>query len=65
MAGTSRHITLSLTAEQAEALETAAKSTGEDANTIIRAAISDYVKKVMNDEEGKKLAKINALLDVQ
>ncbi|WP_294953596.1 ribbon-helix-helix protein, CopG family [Sulfurovum sp.] len=65
MAGTSRHITLSLTAEQAEALETAAKSTGEDANTIIRVAISDYVKKVMNDEEGKKLAKINALLDVQ
>jgi len=65
MAGRPQQITISFTAEQAEHLEELKKLTGKDTSNIIRTAMSEYYVKVMNDEEGKKLAKINAFLDVQ
>ncbi|AKF24964.1 hypothetical protein YH65_05845 [Sulfurovum lithotrophicum] len=65
MAVRPQQITISFTAEQAEHLEELKKLTGKDATNIIRTAMSEYYVKVMNDEEGKKLAKINAFLDVQ
>ena len=65
MAGKPQQITISFTAEQAEHLEELKKITGKDATTIIRTAMSEYYAKIMSDEEGKKLAKINAFLDVQ
>jgi len=65
MAGRPQQITITFTAEQAEHLEELKKITGNDVTNVIRTALSEYYVKVMSDEEGKKLAKINAFLDVQ
>ncbi|MCF6206791.1 MAG: ribbon-helix-helix protein, CopG family [Sulfurovum sp.] len=65
MASTPQQITVSLTGEQAEKLQELQKITGHDTTNVIRAALQTYYEKIMADEEGKELAKINALLDVQ
>jgi len=65
MPNTPQQITISLTGEQVERLEELKKLTGHDTTNLLRAALQTYYEKVMADEEGKELAKINALLDVQ
>jgi hypothetical protein len=60
-----QQITVTLTAEQTAMLEELKSLTGSDTTTIIRKALGDLYQKVQEDEEGKQLAKINALLDVQ
>ena len=60
-----QQITITFNVKQAEHLEELKKLTGKNATDIIRTAMSEYYVKIMNDEEGKKLAKINAFLDVQ
>jgi hypothetical protein len=60
-----QHITISLTGEQMESLETLKKLTGHDTTNVFREALRIYYEKIMADEDGKELAKINALLDVQ
>ena len=60
-----QQITVSLTGEQTEKLEELIKLTGHDTTNVFRAALQVYYEKIMADEDGKELAKINALLDVQ
>ena len=60
-----QQITVTFTAEQIKQLEELKKLSGHDTTNVVRAAIMDLHQKIMADEEGKKLAKINALLDVQ
>jgi guanylate kinase len=60
-----QQITITFTPEQVEQLEELKKISGQDTTNVIRTAITDLHQKVMADEEGKKIAKINALLDVQ
>jgi hypothetical protein len=60
-----QHITVSLTGEQIEKLEALKQVTGHDTTNVVRAALQAYYEKVMADEEGRELAKINAFLDVQ
>jgi len=65
MAQQPQQIMISLTAEQAGMLEELKKLTSSDTTSIIRRALEDLYRKVQEDEEGKQLARINALLDVQ
>ena len=65
MANRLQQITFTLTAEQATQLEELKKLTGSDTTNVFRTALSEYYAKMMEDEEGKKIAKINAMLDVQ
>ena len=65
MANAPQQITLTLTASQAEQLEEIKKLTGLDTTSVLRAGLMDLHKKIMADEEGRQIAKINALLDVQ
>ncbi len=65
MAKIPQHITITLTAEQAEQLATLQKLTGQDTTHVLRTALSELYDKMMLDEEAKKIAKINAMLDVQ
>jgi len=65
MANAPQHITITLTAEQAEHLATLKKLTGQDTTNVLRMALSELYDKMMSDEEAKKIAKINAMLDVQ
>jgi DNA-binding ferritin-like protein (Dps family) len=65
MANGPQNITVSLTAEQVAHLLELQKITGKDTTTVVRAALADYYQKIMEDEEGKEIAKINAFLDVQ
>ena len=65
MANRPQQITFTLTAEQASQLEELKKLTGSDTTNVFRTALSEYYAKMMQDEEGKKIAKINAMLDVQ
>ncbi len=65
MAKRPQQITITFTAEQMDKLDTIMKLTGNDTTNVIRAALEDLHKKVMSDEEGKQLAKINSMLDVQ
>jgi len=58
-------ITISLTATQAEQLEEIKKLTGLDSTSIFRAGLSEIHKKVIEDEEGRQIATLNAMLDVQ
>ena len=60
-----QQITFTLTAEQVTQLEELKKLTGADTTNVLRTALSEYYAKMMEDEEGKKIAKINAMLDVQ
>jgi len=60
-----QQITVTLTAEQMDKLDTIMKLTGNDITNVIRTALEDLHKKVLSDEEGKQLAKINSMLDVQ
>ena len=65
MAKVPQHITITLTAEQAEKLATLKQLTGQDTTNVLRTALSELYDKIMSDEEAKKIAKINAMLDVQ
>jgi len=65
MANKPQHITLTLTAEQAVQLEALKKLTGSDTTNVLRTALAEFYAKIMKDEEAKKIAKINAMLDVQ
>ena len=65
MANAPQDLIISFTAEQLEELETLKMITGSDSTNVLRTALSEYYEKIMKDEEGKKLAKINAMLDVQ
>ena len=65
MANRPQQITFTLTAEQALELEELKKLTGSDTTNVLRIALTEYYSKMMEDEEGKKIAKINAMLDVQ
>jgi hypothetical protein len=65
MPNTPQQITISLTGTQIEQLETLKKLTGHDTTHVFRAALQVYYEKIMADEDGKELAKINAFLDVQ
>jgi len=58
-------ITISLTSEQMEHVETIEKLTGDDLTHVIRKAIENRYAQVIADEEAKQLAKINSMLDVQ
>jgi len=65
MATIPQQITFTLTAEQAAQLEELKILTGSDTTHVLREALTEYYDKMMKDEEGKKIAKINAMLDVQ
>jgi len=65
MSRTPYNLTISLTQEQYEKLESLKRLTRTDDTHLLRAALEYYYEKVMEDEEGKELAKINAFLDVQ
>ena len=65
MANGPKQMTITFTAEQLEQIETITKLTGDDITNVIRKAIIELHKKVMSDEDGKQLAKINSMLDVQ
>ncbi len=60
-----QQITVTLTAEQAAQLEELLTLTKEDITTVFRTALKKYYEEVLSDEEAKKIAKINAMLDVQ
>jgi len=60
-----KQMTITFTAEQLEQIETISKLTGDDLTNVIRKAITELHSKVMNDEDGKQLAQINSMLDVQ
>ena len=60
-----QQLTITFTADQMVERDTIMKLTGNDITIEIRTALEDLHKKVMSDEEGKKLAKINSMLDVQ
>ena len=65
MANRPQQITFTLTSELCDELEELKKLTGSDTTNVFRTALSEYYAKMMKDEEGKKIAKINAMLDVQ
>ena len=65
MAGRPQQITISLSAQQSEQLEEIIKLTKADATQIFRSALADYYEKIMNDQDAKEKAMIDALLDVQ
>ena len=65
MANRPQQITITLTAEQADKLDVIMKLTGKDITNVMRTALEDLHKKVISDEEGRQLAKINSMLDVQ
>ncbi len=60
-----QNITISLTSKQVEKLQELTKVTGDDTTNVLRNALELYYRHMMEDEEQKNLAKINALLDVQ
>jgi len=65
MANGPKQMTITFTAEQLEQIETITKLTGDDLTNVLRKAIIELHSKVMSDENGKQLAQINSMLDVQ
>ena len=65
MATGPKQMTITFTAEQLEQIETITKLTGDDLTNVLRKAIIELHSKVMSDENGKQLAQINSMLDVQ
>lgn len=65
MAGQLQNITVSLTAEQFAQLEEMKKLSGKDTTTIVRNALLELHKSIMQDEDSKQKEKLNSLLDVQ
>ena len=65
MAGRPQQITVSLTADQAAQLEEILQITKEDTTQTVRKALALYYEKIMNDENAREIAQINAMLDVQ
>lgn len=60
-----QNITISLTSKQVEKLHELTKVTGDDTTNVLRNALELYYRHIMENEDQKNLAKINALLDVQ
>jgi len=60
-----KQMTITFTAEQLEQIETITKLTGDDLTNVLRKAITELHTKVMADENGKQIAQINSMLDVQ
>ena len=60
-----QQITISFTDEQIKQLEELKKLSGKDTTTIMRTALLDLHKAVMQDEDIKQKEKLNSLLDVQ
>ncbi len=60
-----QNITISLTSKQVKKLQELTKITGDDTTNVLRNALELYYRLMMEDEEQRNLAKINALLDVQ
>jgi len=65
MSSLSQNITVSFTAEQMKLLEELKKLSGKDTTTIMRRALLELHKIVMQDEDMKQKVKLNSLLDVQ
>jgi hypothetical protein len=65
MANGPKQITITFTAAQLEEIETISKLTGDDLTNVLRKAITELHTKVMADENGKQIAQINSMLDVQ
>ena len=65
MAGRPQQITVSLTADQAAQLNEIMQITKEDITQTVRKALAFYYEKIMNDENAREIAQINAMLDVQ
>ena len=65
MATGPKQMTITFTAEQLDQIETITKLTGDDLTNVLRKAITELHNKVMSDENGKQLAQINSMLDVQ
>ena len=65
MAGRPQQITVSLTADQAAQLEEIMQITKEGTTQTVRKALALYYEKIMNDENAREIAQINAMLDVQ
>ena len=65
MANGPKQMTITFTAEQLKQIETITKLTGDDLTNVLRKAITELHSKVMSDEDGKQLAQINSMLDVQ
>ena len=65
MAGRPQQITVSLTADQAAQLDEIMQITKEDTTQTVRKALALYYEKIMNDENAREIAQINAMLDVQ
>jgi len=65
MANGPKQMTITFTAEQLEEIETISKLTGDDLTNVLRKAIKELHTKVMADEDGKQIAQINSMLDVQ
>jgi hypothetical protein len=65
MANKPQQITITLTAEQAKQLKELLTLKKQDITTVFRSALKKYYEEAMSDEEAKKIAKINAMLDVQ
>ena len=60
-----QQITISFTDEQIKQLEEIKKLSGKDTTSIIRKALLEWHKIVMEDEDVKQKVKLNSLLDVQ
>ncbi len=60
-----QNITISLTSKQVKKLHELTKVTGDDTTNVLRNALELYYRHIMENEDQKNLAKINALLDVQ
>ena len=60
-----QQITISLTDEQMDQLEEMKKLSGKDTTTIVRRALLELHKIIIEDEDVKQKVKLNSLLDVQ
>ena len=58
-------LNMTLTGEQAEQFIEMQKLSGKDSTSIVKIALDELYKKVMEDEDLKQKVKINSLLDVQ
>ncbi|SFZ97905.1 hypothetical protein MNB_SV-5-477 [hydrothermal vent metagenome] len=65
MSNVSCRVSITLTSDYAKQLDEIKNLTGMDTTNVVRNAIAELHKKVMSDEDGKQLAKLNSMLDVQ
>ena len=65
MSNVSCQVAITLTPDYAKQLDEIKNLTGMDTTNVLRSAIAELHKKVMADEDGKQLAKLKSMLDVQ